>query len=368
MRIAYLHHGSVPSVHADGVHAMRMCDAFADAGHEVALYALRGAARADVHARHGTRNRFAVRTVPAPSAGATLGPLLRARRIRDELLLRGVPDLLYGRDPYALLAASGLAPTVYETHELRRSGTFRAVERMLFRTSGLTRVVFVTQDLADGYHRAFPELARPAVETVTAADCADPPPAGPVAALPGRPRALRAGYVARPCAGREADVVLALAARLPGLDFHLVGGSGQDRSRWEHRCGGTNIYVHAHRPPARLDPYHRAFDIALLPYQPATGRATGTGPCATGPFASMAHGKAIVASDLPDLREVLSDGVDCLLRPPDDVAAWADAVARLAADPAARAALGAAAHRRLMEHHTWRARADRVLPTALRLP
>ncbi|MBB5118264.1 hypothetical protein AF335_30455 [Streptomyces eurocidicus] len=368
MRIAYLHHGSVPSVHADGVHVMRMCDAFADAGHEVALYALRGAARTDVHACHGTRNRFAVCAVPAPAAGAALGPLLRARRIRDELLRRGVPDLLYGRDPYALLAASGLAPLVYETHALRRSNTFRAVERMLFRTCGLTRVVFVTQDLADDYHRAFPELARSGVAAVTAADCADPPPAGPVAALPGRPRALRAGYVGRPGAGREADVVLALAARLPGLDFHLVGGSGADRSRWEHRCRGANVHVHAHRPPSRLDPYRRAFDIALLPYQPVTGRAHGTGPCAMDLFASMAHGKAIVASDLPALREVLSDGVDCLLRPPDDVAAWAEAVTRLAADPGARAALGEAAHRRLTEHHTWRARADRVLPTAVRPP
>ncbi|WP_234366476.1 glycosyltransferase [Streptomyces albireticuli] len=146
----------------------------------------------------------------------------------------------------------------------------------------------------------------------------------------------------------------------PRLDFHLVGGTGQDRAPREHRAHGANVHFHDHRPPSRPDPYHRAFDIALAPYQPPAGDATGAASPVT-LFAYMAHGKAIVASDLPALREVLADGVDCLLRPPDDVAAWADAVGRLAADPAARAALGAAAHRHVMEHHTWRVRADRVL-------
>jgi glycosyltransferase involved in cell wall biosynthesis len=47
----------------------------------------------------------------------------------------------------------------------------------------------------------------------------------------------------------------------------------------------------------------------------------------------MAHGRAIIASDLPVLREVLGDRVNSLLCPPYDCAAWEEAVAELAGPP-----------------------------------
>ncbi|MFF5130066.1 glycosyltransferase family 4 protein [Streptomyces syringium] len=369
MRIAYLHSGSVPSVYANGVHVMRMCDAFADAGHDIELYAVPGTARTDdLHAYYGTRNRFPVHTVPLPSA-PVLGPLLRARRVRGALRRRAAPDVLYGRDPYALLAAAGTAPVVYETHLLWPDRAVRGIERLLFRHRALTRVVFVSQALADDYRRAFPRLrARTDLELVTASDCADPvPPGGPVATLPGRPEALAVGYVGHLYPGRGTDVILALAERLPAVDFHLVGGTEQDRSHWQSRSSHPNVFFHGHHPPAALHPYYRAFDIVLAPYQSKVGCAGGFGDISrwVSPmklFEYMAHGRAIIASDLPVLREVLTDGVDCLLRAPDDVAAWADAITYLAADASARQALGATARHRLTTRYTWRARVDLVLP------
>ncbi|MFD0381985.1 glycosyltransferase family 4 protein [Streptomyces stramineus] len=298
-----------------------------------------------------------------------LGPLLRARRVRGALRRRAVPDVLYGRDPFALLAAAGRAPVVYETHLLRPERSVRGVERLLFRHRALTRVVFVTQALADDYRKAFPRLgARTDLDLVTASDCADPVPLdGPVATLPGRPEAVTAGYVGHLYPGRGTDVILALAERLPAVDFHLVGGTDQDRSHWQSRSRHPNVFFHGHHPPAALHPYYRAFDIVLAPYRTTVGCADGVADISrwVSPmklFEYMAHGKPIIASDLPVLREVLTDGVNCLLRAPGDVAAWADAVAHLAADASARQALGATARHQLTTRYTWRARVDRVLP------
>lgn len=78
-------------------------------------------------------------------------------------------------------------------------------------------------------------------------------------------------------------------------------------------------------------------------------------------FEYMAHGRAIVASDLPVLREVLQDRVNCLLRPSDAPQAWADALTELIADPLLRASLGDEARRQFLQHYTWRRRADLVL-------
>jgi glycosyltransferase involved in cell wall biosynthesis/GT2 family glycosyltransferase len=61
---------------------------------------------------------------------------------------------------------------------------------------------------------------------------------------------------------------------------------------------------------------------------------------------AMAAGRPVIATDLGGPREVVTDGVDGLLCPPDDPIALAEQLARLAADPELRAALGAAAARR----------------------
>jgi glycosyltransferase involved in cell wall biosynthesis len=67
---------------------------------------------------------------------------------------------------------------------------------------------------------------------------------------------------------------------------------------------------------------------------------------------AAAAGRPIVASDVTGCREVVRDGVEGLLVPLDDVEAAAQALVRLASDPALRARLGAAAHARFMERFT----------------
>jgi glycogen synthase len=54
----------------------------------------------------------------------------------------------------------------------------------------------------------------------------------------------------------------------------------------------------------------------------------------------MAVGRAVVATDGSGFAEFIEDGVDGLLVPPGDVAALADALLRLLADPVARERLG----------------------------
>lgn len=369
MRIAYLHSGSIPSVYANGVHVMRMCDAFTDAGHEVVLYALPGTVPAgDAHRYYGTRNRFEVRSIAQPALPG-LGVWIRAWRIRADLRRRGTPDLLYGRDLRALLVSSGLAPLVYETHLMWPQRIVRRIEGVLFRRRNLRRVVFVSQALADDYRRVFPELdSSRRTDLVTAHDCADPAPAdGPVADLPGRPEAPKIGYVGHLYPGRGTDVILELAARVPEADFHLVGGTAADRAHWQSRSTRSNVHFHGHLPPAELAPYQRAFDIVLAPYQRRTYCAGGVGEISrwVSPmklFEYMSYGKPVIASDLPVLREILTDGVNCLLCPPDSVEAWTAAVKRLVGDAHLRDTLGGEARRQLHDRHTWRIRADRVLP------
>jgi glycosyltransferase involved in cell wall biosynthesis len=81
-------------------------------------------------------------------------------------------------------------------------------------------------------------------------------------------------------------------------------------------------------------------------------------------FEYMAHGKPIIAADLPAIREVLTDGETALLCEPGDVEAWRKAVERLRTDPDLRVVLGEAAFARLQRDYTWEGRARAVIERA----
>jgi len=75
---------------------------------------------------------------------------------------------------------------------------------------------------------------------------------------------------------------------------------------------------------------------------------------------AMAAGVPVLASDIDGFREVVHDGIEGELLPPDDAAAWARALVRLAREPARAAAFGAAG-RRTAQRYAWPAVAREVL-------
>jgi len=77
------------------------------------------------------------------------------------------------------------------------------------------------------------------------------------------------------------------------------------------------------------------------------------------PVEAMAAGVATLVSDIAVTREVIGEGA--LLLPPTDVEAWADALLRVAADPALRAGLIERGRARAARY-TWADAARRILP------
>jgi alpha-maltose-1-phosphate synthase len=96
-------------------------------------------------------------------------------------------------------------------------------------------------------------------------------------------------------------------------------------------------------------------DIGLAPYSPDA-------PAYFSPlklFEYLAAGLAIVAADIPGMRDATGSEAAVLI-PPGDAPALAREVAVLAADHAARERLGSAA-RALAAEHTWQRRGQRII-------
>jgi glycosyltransferase involved in cell wall biosynthesis len=80
----------------------------------------------------------------------------------------------------------------------------------------------------------------------------------------------------------------------------------------------------------------------------------------------MAAGTPIVASDLPTVREVLTDGDNALLVPPEDAASMAAAIRRLLVNPGLADRLRRTAYEQV-QALTWDARAARIIEALGRL-
>jgi len=78
-------------------------------------------------------------------------------------------------------------------------------------------------------------------------------------------------------------------------------------------------------------------------------------------FEYMAMGKAIVASNLDQLSQVLDHGTTAWLVPAGNAVELAAAIEMLANDPQLRHRLGQNAQASILRRHTWRVNAARVL-------
>jgi len=81
-------------------------------------------------------------------------------------------------------------------------------------------------------------------------------------------------------------------------------------------------------------------------------------------FEYMSAGKAILCSDLPVLKEVLTHDRNAWLCTPDRPGEWVEALEHLRDEPGVRRRLGAQARKDFEAKYTWEARAKNVLALA----
>ncbi len=382
MKIEYLSKSSLPSRSANSVHVMKMCQAFASLGHDVTLHGLQGQESAeDDFAHYGVKNSFKLRKHLEKDLATArwlerlqrVAPFLRTGVIRQTLFGRSIarqtfqgrPDLIYARHLFWLLgAATTGVDFVFESHKPPVKGLELAAQRWLFRRPGFRYLVVISSKLKALYRESFPEL--PEEKIIVAHDGADPPnlqtPAR-IASVPGR---LQAGYVGHLYPGRGIDLILGVAGQICDVDFHVVGGTDRDVAALKARALPPNLTVHGFVSPGEIGSFYASFDVFLAPYQTKVAVAGGAGD--TSAFMSplkifeyMSWGKPLLASDLPVLREVLSDQETALLLPPADTDAWSAALHRLQENPQEAEYIGTAARNSFLSKYTWTNRARQIL-------
>ncbi|UCD75512.1 MAG: glycosyltransferase family 4 protein [Phycisphaerales bacterium] len=150
---------------------------------------------------------------------------------------------------------------------------------------------------------------------------------------------------------------------IPGLRLLIVGDgplrptieSDLSRLGIEHISKLTGAIA-----PTDVPEYLARMDVAVAPYPSLEGFYFS--PLKL--FEYMAARKAIVATALGQIEEIIVQDVNGLLCPPDDAGALAEALVRLHEDADLRKRLGEEARRTIERDHTWDGVAQRILALA----
>ncbi|MEX1248612.1 MAG: glycosyltransferase [Anaerolineales bacterium] len=369
MKIALIASGAIPAHTANSIQSMKMAQAMSDLGDEVRVFAAGEAPRitwGELAAHYGLASEFKIvwlRARPAlrryDFAYAAVGA---ARAWGAELVYTRLPQA-------ATLAARRGVATIFELHDVP-SGTMGPwLLRNFLRAKGARRLVVNTQYLARqiqaGYalpsRKDFLLLAPNGVDLRRYIRLPNPKAARKSLQLV---EGFTIGYTGHLYKGRGISFLFELARRLPKMRFLLVGGRPEDvGERRQQARGLKNVLLAGFVPNAELPRYQAACDVLVLPYSRQVSGSSGvdiapyTNPLKM--FEYLATGRPIVASDLPILKEILSEK-NAIILPSGDVDAWVEALAGLQRSPRRRAALAKAA-RQTAGQYTWEKRAQRIL-------
>ncbi len=171
--------------------------------------------------------------------------------------------------------------------------------------------------------------------------------------LPGGPVALYLGALrAYEGVGLLIEALPRIRQRVPDAQVVIVGaGEHTQRLAEQARRIGGGVTILPPVPHEDTPPLYAAADVVAYPR--VSTRATEL-VTPLKPLESMAMGKAIAASDVGGLRELLSDGETARLFAAGSVDSLADVVASLLGDPAERQRIGEAANRVARERYDWR--------------
>jgi glycosyltransferase involved in cell wall biosynthesis len=288
--------------------------------------------------------------------------LLAFRRGAKQVLSRSIGAA-------AITAILGL-PTIYECHA-PPSGFEQKYWNLLTRSKNFQRLVVISNALRDLMLENFPEsrsleiiVAHDGVDLDRFKDLDDAKTAKHIANRnSSRPIA---GYAGHLYAGRGIEIILACAKALPDWDFIVAGGTAEDLRAYTDQATQlklTNIEFWGFIQNAELANRLAIADVLLMPYQKSVSVSGGTLDTAQwmSPlkmFEYMAMNRAIIASDLPVLREVL-DSETAMMVEPDKATAWIHALKTLR-DENARTQISVAAAQ-LALRYDWRRRAEHIL-------
>lgn len=371
MKIVYISSSSIPSRTANSIHVMKMCQAFADNGHEVVLlapniYKEYENGVDDIYEYYGVRKNFEIKKLWWLYIKGS--SFIYSLAIFFYFLFNKKPDIVYGRFLHGCYVATLFKnKVIFESHApiYENKNYELKLFKKFIKSKYFQKLVVISQALKNMYlENGYLSDDKIQVAHDGADEVKD---FESKAELLGDKNSLKVGYVGHLYKGRGIELIIECAKNVKDMSFHIVGGTDEDIAYWEkqiEKLNIDNIYFYGFVSPKEAVLYRNTFDIVLAPYAKKVSVAGNTGD--TSRFMSplkifeyMAHKKAIVCSDIPVLREVLNEE-NSILVDPENSEEWIKAIDDLK-DIAIREKLSQKAYDKFIQEYRWIKRAEVII-------
>jgi len=362
MRLLYIANMRIPTPRAYGIQIMKTCEALQKEGHDVELIipSRKATSSDDPFLLYGITTPFRLTTLPIPDLlflgpiGFIISAVLFSERVR--LLERfKSADVLYSRDAWVL----------FQYALLNRSWVFESHSKPTLLSVWVAKRAQCLVVISKGLKKAYVKAGVPEHTICVAPDAVDEHLFDSVPQRDGAREALGIPltqkvvvYAGHLYTRKGVDTLARASALLPDVHVYFVGGTTEDvadfRLRYAHI---STVHVIGYVPHHEVPMYLRSADVLVLPN---TGNdedaSTFTSPMKL--FEYMLSGVPIVASDVPALREILSEEAAMLVDPDEPKALCRGIEVSLRdGEQAQKRAVKAYA---IVKNYTWGARARMI--------
>ena len=366
MKIVYISNSIIPSRTANSIHVMKMCQAFADNGHEVVLLAPNRYKEYeedidDVYEYYGVRKNFEIRKLPYIYTRILRNFYYAYQTLKEIKIIN--PDLVYGRDLYGCFFSSYKYATIFEAHSPMNNFVSKQLLNLMDKNHLYKHTVVISDALKNLILKSQNIKSD---KIVVAHDGADEVvDFESKIKLQGNKESLKIGYVGSLYKGKGIEVIEKLSyQRLDNVEFHIVGGLKNDIIYWKEKIKSDNVFFHGFVSQQNIQKYLNSFDILLLPNQKNvyivnTKNNIGEFTSPLKMFEYMATKKPIIASDLPVLKEVLNEDNSVLVKC-NDISEWEKAI-EILRDDSLRLQIANKAYEDFIKEYSWKQRAENVI-------
>jgi glycosyltransferase involved in cell wall biosynthesis len=335
MNIVFWSDSYVPSIAANSIQVLKMCNALTNSGHEVCLYAKKPHGTPnnlkDINNIYGIDSIFDIKILKS-------NPDIKHLDYDFKIcwkMMKGKPDLIYTRNIRSAIISSILSiPTILELHYLPVTIFSKLALKRLHKSPHCKNIVVISNKLKNVILQKYPYINESEIQV--AHDAVDLDRfnfnhnANKITkeVLELNPDNKTAVYVGHLYPGRGIKMILKLAKSLSNINFLIIGGHFNDIKTYQdyaYKNHIDNIKFVGFVPNSQLPHYYALADVLLMPYQKKVEVSGGgdtsewMSPMKT--YEYMATGKPIISSDLPALREVLNES-NAILVEPDNVEDW----------------------------------------------
>lgn len=337
----YISNARIPTEKAHGVHMMKMCEAFANAGENVIFVVPRrfNKIKENPYIYYDVEKNFIIKKLFCidfigfiPWVGYWIQYLSFLINLKIRFIFSPRKNkLIYTREFLIAVFFKLLGfETVYESHRVLQK------KKMFFwLLGGIKKIVTNSNGVADEFKKNGFRNVLPASNAVDMKEFENLTDIQRPSDLPsGRKIVMYTGHLFD---WKGIDTVIEVAKQFAFADtrgltaptsassetensrgsvvFVFVGGTEQDVEKYRKLNIENTIFL-GHRPKKEIPLYLKSADVLILPNSPVSEESIKyTSPMKL--FEYMASGVPIVASDLPSIREVLNENNSILVRPDD---------------------------------------------------